>query len=155
MIVSSTDAPFHLRAAAIIYRRGLVLLHRRESDAFWALPGGGVTHDEAAQEAVARELREELGVEARVKNLLLLVENFFTVSGALHHELGLYFRVELDPHALLHVGDFDGCEHSKKLIFRWVALTDLANLDVRPAFLKPYLAISPETFRHVVHRAVE
>ncbi|WP_395848191.1 hypothetical protein [Cystobacter fuscus] len=41
----SFDTPthrFHLRAAAVIRQGPRVLLHRLETDTFWALPGGRV-----------------------------------------------------------------------------------------------------------------
>ncbi len=56
-------------AAAIVIRDGRVLLARRragESNAgFWEFPGGTVRNGETPQQALERELFEELGVRAR------------------------------------------------------------------------------------------
>jgi 8-oxo-dGTP pyrophosphatase MutT (NUDIX family) len=118
------------------------------------LPGGRVEPGEAAAEAVARELQEELGVVAQVGELSLLAENFFSYLNAAHHEVGLYFNVEIAPDALPHDGAmFEGREGLKKLLFRWFPTAALAALDVRPSMLKEYLIQSPGAFRHVVHRA--
>lgn len=54
--------------AAAVIRNGRLLLAQRtrpvELAGLWELPGGKVEPDESPAEAVRRELREELGVEA-------------------------------------------------------------------------------------------
>jgi 8-oxo-dGTP diphosphatase len=56
--------------AAILKRRGrLLICQRRAGQAFplrWEFPGGKVRPSETPRAALARELREELGVEARI-----------------------------------------------------------------------------------------
>lgn len=143
---------FHLRAAAVICRDDAVLLHRKQDDDFWALPGGRVEPGEVAAQTVARELREELGLAVPVGSLCLLVENFFTHAGNAHHEIGLYFQVALTAEALpTYAGAFAGREAD--LIFRWFAIPELAHTDVRPSFLKERLVQGAWSFQHVVHRS--
>jgi mutator protein MutT len=56
--------------AAIIRRNGSVLLARRSSGeklaGFWEFPGGKVEDGETPEECLARELDEELGIQARI-----------------------------------------------------------------------------------------
>lgn len=63
-----------LVAAAVVLRAGRVLLTQRKSGTHlagaWELPGGKVEPDEDPRDAVARELREELGVEITVGDIL-------------------------------------------------------------------------------------
>lgn len=61
------------RLQAAIVRDGQLLLVRctlPDESPFWALPGGGREAAESDAEAVAREVREELGVEVEVGRVL-------------------------------------------------------------------------------------
>src|SRR5690606_27284720 len=55
-----TAHQIQLRAAAVMLHEGLVLLHRRKGDAFWAMPGGHIETGEDARGALVREMQEEL-----------------------------------------------------------------------------------------------
>jgi ADP-ribose pyrophosphatase YjhB (NUDIX family) len=62
-------------AAYALVRRGDAILLTRISatgshTGSWTLPGGGIEHGESPHEAVAREAREETGLEVEVGNLL-------------------------------------------------------------------------------------
>nr|WP_055503469.1 NUDIX domain-containing protein [Nonomuraea pusilla] len=49
---------------------GRLLMARHQDVGFWAAPGGGVDPDERPEDAVVRELKEELGVEVAVMALI-------------------------------------------------------------------------------------
>ncbi|TXK42681.1 NUDIX domain-containing protein [Nonomuraea sp. C10] len=49
---------------------GRLLLALHGDGGLWAAPGGAVDPDERPQEAVRRELREELGIDVRVRGLI-------------------------------------------------------------------------------------
>lgn len=52
----------HLGANAIITCHGRLLLEKRRDSDVWGLPGGGVKDSEEPLDAIAREIREELGI---------------------------------------------------------------------------------------------
>jgi 8-oxo-dGTP diphosphatase len=58
-----------IRVSAILRWQGRVLLCRQQKPdkEYWLLPGGGVDGGETLIEALRRELREELGIEADVQ----------------------------------------------------------------------------------------
>jgi len=61
-----------VRAAIII--AGEILLVRERSDGGWTLPGGWADPGESPSEAVARETREEAGVQVRATKLIALFD---------------------------------------------------------------------------------
>jgi len=144
---------FSHRTVGVAVHDGHVLLHRAESDDFWALPGGRCELLEPAGEALRREMKEELGVDVRVERLLWVIENFFEWHDTAHHELGLYFLMDLGPDFRhydvreLFVGDEEGL----RLIFRWFPVDRLRAVPLHPTFLREALATIPTATEHIVH----
>ncbi len=60
------------RVRAIIIENNKILLLKRKKDniVYWVLPGGQVENGEINELALARECREELGVQVKVKELV-------------------------------------------------------------------------------------
>lgn len=161
---SAGEWRFNLRAAAVVRHGEFVLLHRRESDPFWALPGGRVEIGETAEAAVRREVREELGVDAQACELRAMAENFFEHGGRQQHGVELHFDVTLpDGCELIGCEPFERVEESAtglngndaaslRLLFRWFHRDELDALDLRPVFLRKTLRAAPDAgVRHVVH----
>lgn len=55
-------APVAYAACALVERDGKILLARHSYVSGWLLPGGGVNRGEAAEHAVIREMKEEIGL---------------------------------------------------------------------------------------------
>lgn len=47
-----------------------ILLIRRTDNNYWSIPGGGVNPGESVSEAVAREVKEETGIDCQVTGLV-------------------------------------------------------------------------------------
>jgi 8-oxo-dGTP pyrophosphatase MutT (NUDIX family) len=145
---------FNHRAVGVCVDNGHVLLHRSVNDDFWSLPGGRVELGEASSQTLVREMREELGLDARTERLLWVVENFFTHGDVSHHELGMYYLISF-PHDTpiydkTHV--HEGLEDiDLPLIFRWFPLETLANVRLFPTFLHVGLRELPQYPAHVIH----
>ena len=140
---------FNFRVAGVAYAAGRVLLQRVTGIDFWFLPGGRVEMLESAEDALRREIREELDVEADVGRLLWVAENFFAMGGRQYHELGLYFAMQV-PASVEDYGDDEvpASDPAVELHMRWLPLDDLP--PIRPAFLRRALREPPATTAHVV-----
>ena len=57
-----TTMPARLGANAIITCKGKLLLEKRRDSDVWGLVGGGVKKYETEEQAIAREVYEELGI---------------------------------------------------------------------------------------------
>jgi mutator protein MutT len=74
--VVSTERPI-CAVGAIVLEKGEVLLVRRNREPAlgqWSLPGGRVEWGETLREAIAREVREETGVDIEVEGLAGIAE---------------------------------------------------------------------------------
>lgn len=84
-----------LVAAGIIHRNGQILLgQRRKGDRHslkWEFPGGKVEVGESPQQALVRELREELQIEATVGSELARYEHEYPGGSRVHL---LFFAVQ-------------------------------------------------------------
>ncbi len=79
-----------------VFEAERVLLVRERSDGRWTLPGGWVDVNDAPAAAVAREIREESGYEARAVKLAALVDkNRHPHPPGVHHIYKLFFVCEL------------------------------------------------------------
>jgi A/G-specific adenine glycosylase len=81
--------PHKIIAAGVIYRRGKILIQQRLNrgllGGLWEFPGGKVEAGESLQECVAREVREEVGIDVRVGEKIIAVHHAYShFSIALH-----------------------------------------------------------------------
>jgi ADP-ribose pyrophosphatase YjhB (NUDIX family) len=144
---------FKVRAAAIVVRDGRLLLHSMPGRDYWMAPGGGVRFGETSRRAVAREIREELGVEPKVGRLLWVVEHFFQSTVRKRHQVAWFHEVALpDDCGAVRRETWQIDEADGRVTFRWVPLKDLATLRVVPGFLRDAVVHLPRGTRHLVHR---
>jgi 8-oxo-dGTP diphosphatase len=90
--------------AAILQREGLILIGQRKPEQShplqWEFPGGKVEPGESPEQAVARELEEELSI--RPRDLWEITRYQFTYPGKAPIEL-IFFRVGAHDGALRNV----------------------------------------------------
>ena len=124
-----------INVRAIVWRDGDILAVKHKNDDgtptdHWALPGGGLDPMESLQDAVEREIFEELGIRAKAGSLMC-VQQFNSQRRNFEEELELFFRVEDSP-------DFDSIDLSATS--HGVAeLADVAFVDPKKVFILPEL----------------
>jgi len=112
-----------IRVSAILRWQGRVLLCRQEKPGkeYWLLPGGGVDAGETLIEALRRELREELGIEADVQfeGPVALVDSIAPKSQASSkHVVHIIFAADLSHRSLSDVETHDASVKGARLFSR-------------------------------------
>lgn len=121
---SASPQPMATVTAAILVRDGKILIARRPAaDRLankWEFPGGKVEEGETAEACLARELAEELGIEARIG--IFLGESCYQYEHASIRLLA--FLVYWDT------GELAPKVHDE---IRWASLDELEHFDFAPA----------------------
>ncbi len=91
--------------AIIVNKKGEILVTRRAKEPAKGtldLPGGFIDSFETAEEGVAREVAEEIGLKVKETRYLFSLPNKYIYSGFEEHTLDLFFLCEVEegtPHA--------------------------------------------------------
>ena len=115
-------------ARGIAIRDGKVLLCRGKGAKSTYLPGGHIEFGETAREALVREVKEELGVDATAGEFVGVLENSFDQHGKRHCEINLIYRLDLAADATESQEDW--------ISFEWRDLSDLDEANLLPAAMR-------------------
>jgi mutator protein MutT len=131
------------RAGALIVREGRVLLieRRPESDnTYYLFPGGRIEPNETAEEALVRELREELG--------LTIVPGRLVAAVTYNGDAQYYYTANLIGHEL----SFNGDEAESGV---WLPIDSLTSHSVHPAAVAGMVEASTNGWPNAVISVVD
>lgn len=140
---------FNYRVCAMIISENRILAMRDERSPYFYLPGGRVKIGETAEQAVVREIWEELGVTLKIARPLWLNQAFFTedVDGIHYHELCIYFLMDISNTDLSErSSSFTLTEGKHTHTFEWLEFDRLKDEYFYPIFLKNEIFDLPKEF---------
>ena len=133
---------FVVRATALILHNGKLLV-TKDKGKYYTI-GGAIQVNESTEEAIVREVGEELGVKAQAGQLAFVVENHFEEDGVFYHNIEFHYLVDLLQDAPLTTQ-----EDEKTQPCEWIDLDKLEDIQLVPAFLKTALPDWDGQLRHI------
>lgn len=113
---------------ALIIKNRKILVCRTNGRGYYFLPGGHVEFGESMQEALRRELYEEMEAKAVRSQFIGGFENLFEQEGEKKHEVCFVFQVDID---IVEVAAKE--DH---ISFYWFTMDEFINENIVPAALK-------------------
>ena len=149
VVLTNGNEKFNYRVCAIMINNGKILTMKDDRSPYYYLPGGRVKIGETVEQAVIREIREELNITAEIERPLWLNQAFFTedVDNLNYHELCIYFLMDFSKTDLLSRGEkFTSNEGRRTHIFQWLEFDRLKDEYFYPLFLKKEIFDLPKEF---------
>jgi len=93
-----------------------------KGETFYRPLGGTIEFGEYGQETIAREIREELGLEVRNPRYLGTLQNIFTYEGKKGHEIVLIYEGDLSDRSIYDRTSIEGLEENTPFTAVWKSL---------------------------------
>lgn len=127
----------NIRASVIIRRKDQILFHHNLKKKHYALPGGRVKAGESSEDAVKREIFEEMGKEIKITGYMGIIENFFKNEGKKYHEILFVYEGVMKDESGENV--LQNIEEDLDLIYEWIEEEKITTIELRPDVLKKLL----------------
>lgn len=147
------EGRFNYRVCGILVHEGKLLAMKDNGIGHYYLPGGRVQMGETTDEAILREMREELLIDAKITRPLWLNQSFFELDGTREkfHEVCLYYLMDAAETDLLSRGErFTRQEEDVTHEFVWLPFENLQETYIYPLFIKEHIFRLPETLTMMV-----
>lgn len=142
---------FNHRVAAVIVHNNKLLAQKNVKTNEYYLPGGRINYGESSEDAVVREMQEELGVDISDYRTLWINECFFVDSGARFHEVGIYYLVNLENTHFNHYESiFELTEGSRVNTYEWLDINILDDKALYPLFVKTEIKNPDKRLKHII-----
>ena len=138
---------FNYRVCGLLIHDNKILAMHDERSPYYYLPGGRVQVNETVEEAMIREIKEELDIDVSIARPLWFNQGFFTedVSKEKFHEICMYFLIDFTNTDLLSRGNvFTVKENMRTHVYEWLDFTQLEHEYFYPIFLKKKIYDLPE-----------
>lgn len=145
---------FNSRVVGVCIKENRIFLSKLKSDDYWTFIGGKVQLGESSDEAILREYREETGAELQVEHLLAVIENFFELDEQPWHQYMFFYLLRDENNALKAFDGERAVNDNSEAVYKWFELSELQNINIKPACTKEILQKLSANTRHYINRDV-
>lgn len=128
---------FNHRVAAVIVNDGRLLAQKNPETGEYYLVGGRIAFGESSEDALKREIKEELKIDITTYRPLWVNECFFIDESRKFHEVGIYYLVDItDTHFDNFEQSFETKEANRINCYEWLDIANLETTLIYPMFIK-------------------
>lgn len=122
---------FRPAAYAVIINKGKILLLKTKSTGKYWFPGGGIELGEKLEDGLKREVREETGIEIKIKKFLYFQEIFFYYEplNEAYQNFSFFYLCQPIKTKLINDEQVDPADESEKP--RWLDLKAIKKEDLQ------------------------
>lgn len=130
-----------LRTTGIIIHDNKILIEKYD-DKVYFLPGGTINLYESSEDAIVRELKEELNKDFVIDELVSIKEEFYIskVNGLKNHHINFYYKMKFKNESDIDSVDLGRLENDHGNMiqhhYKWVSISDLENIKLIPEEIK-------------------
>lgn len=117
-----------LLVRALIIKDRKILVCQTSGRDYYFLPGGHIEFGETMQDALRRELLEEMGARIIRAQFIGGIENLFEQDGEKKHEVSFVFQVDIDANEIM--------AKEEHISFFWFTIDEFINGNFVPPALK-------------------
>ncbi len=144
---------FNYRVGAIIINDGKLLMVKNSAEPYYYSVGGRVKMSEFSNDAVKREVFEEIQINMEIEKLVYIHENFFIweVANEPFHEITFFYLMKPILHDDLSLIKCDTIgENGGDESLHWLPLDKLPQYHLYPEFFKNELSDLGKTFGYFI-----
>ena len=124
-----------IKAMCLFENNGKVLVgkayDKSTDEHFYRILGGSIHFGETSEEAIRREIREELKSEIKNLELINITENFFEYEGIRGHEIVFLFKGSLANEEMYKENIIHVIEESYEFDAAWILVRDILDGPVK------------------------
>ncbi len=144
---------FNHRVAGVIVKNNKLLAQVNTDTNEYYLVGGRVQFGESSEEALVREIKEELGINITNYKPIWVNECFFNIQDIRFHEIGIYYLVNIDNTGFCHYDSkFATNEFGKTNYYEWLDINNLNNIVLYPQFIKNEIKEETKNLKLIITR---
>lgn len=146
-----------LRVSGIIIHDNKILIEKYD-DKLYFLPGGTINLYESSEDAMLRELKEELDKEFVIDKLVSINEEFYVSKNnqLRNHHINFYYIVNFKDESDINSLDLDRLEDDHGYMmqhhYKWVDLKELNNIKLIPEEIKKEIIEGNIKFHHILEK---
>lgn len=153
LTLKTKEGYFNYRVAAVIINDNKILAQRNTNTNEYYLPGGRVAFGETSEDAILREIKEELKIDITDYRPLWLNECFFDECGKNFHEIGMYYYVDISATSFNHFESEFELEEGKRInTYAWLDINNFDNVCLYPKFIKDEINNITDTFKLIISK---